>query len=119
MIRRPPRSTLFPYTTLFRSVVRGDGPAFIHAFIEPNPRAARRAVREDLAGRRKEIIVGVFGIDARFDGVTARRDRLPLKRKTMPGGNGNLQLDQIESRNLLGDGMLDLKPRIHLQKIEI
>src|SRR3712207_8661868 len=25
MIRRPPRSTLFPYTTLFRST-RGDGP---------------------------------------------------------------------------------------------
>src|SRR2546425_8163865 len=26
MIRRPPRSTLFPYTTLFRSNPRGDGP---------------------------------------------------------------------------------------------
>src|SRR2546428_4125601 len=25
MIRRPPRSTLFPYTTLFRSYSRGDG----------------------------------------------------------------------------------------------
>src|SRR5258705_10034576 len=25
MIRRPPRSTLFPYTTLFRSVERGEG----------------------------------------------------------------------------------------------
>src|SRR5689334_24578893 len=25
MIRRPPRSTLFPYTTLFRSCGRGDG----------------------------------------------------------------------------------------------
>src|SRR2546422_4422407 len=25
MIRRPPRSTLFPYTTLFRSRVGGDG----------------------------------------------------------------------------------------------
>src|SRR5256885_4995094 len=24
MIRRPPRSTLFPYTTLFRSEIRGD-----------------------------------------------------------------------------------------------
>src|ERR1019366_9880376 len=24
MIRRPPRSTLFPYTTLFRSIFRGD-----------------------------------------------------------------------------------------------
>src|SRR2546426_4052837 len=27
MIRRPPRSTLFPYTTLFRSVLRGEGAA--------------------------------------------------------------------------------------------
>src|SRR2546430_13466678 len=25
MIRRPPRSTLFPYTTLFRSILDGDG----------------------------------------------------------------------------------------------
>src|SRR3712207_7432313 len=28
MIRRPPRSTLFPYTTLFRSD-RGEGPALV------------------------------------------------------------------------------------------
>src|SRR5256885_11694285 len=27
MIRRPPRSTLFPYTTLFRSVIDDDGHA--------------------------------------------------------------------------------------------
>src|SRR5256885_12900452 len=27
MIRRPPRSTLFPYTTLFRSLLRLRGPA--------------------------------------------------------------------------------------------
>src|SRR3712207_8996311 len=35
MIRRPPRSTLFPYTTLFRSrhgnLHRDDGPAVLHA----------------------------------------------------------------------------------------
>src|SRR5256885_4872342 len=30
MIRRPPRSTLFPYTTLFRSR-RHDGPGGVHA----------------------------------------------------------------------------------------
>src|SRR3712207_7034746 len=29
MIRRPPRSTLFPYTTLFRSIVR-DGGELVH-----------------------------------------------------------------------------------------
>src|SRR3989449_4984872 len=28
MIRRPPRSTLFPYTTLFRSAQAGDAAAF-------------------------------------------------------------------------------------------
>src|SRR3712207_9097878 len=27
MIRRPPRSTLFPYTTLFRSMARTSGPS--------------------------------------------------------------------------------------------
>src|SRR5256885_3717880 len=30
MIRRPPRSTLFPYTTLFRSVLMGDAAASAH-----------------------------------------------------------------------------------------
>src|SRR3712207_7599822 len=30
MIRRPPRSTLFPYTTLFRSGVGGDLPGLLH-----------------------------------------------------------------------------------------
>src|SRR3989440_11409835 len=31
MIRRPPRSTLFPYTTLFRSIVRKQANAFLSA----------------------------------------------------------------------------------------
>src|SRR2546426_5698100 len=40
MIRRPPRSTLFPYTTLFRSL-EGDQPALAHG-VEPH--SARSAV---------------------------------------------------------------------------
>src|SRR5256885_13095297 len=32
MIRRPPRSTLFPYTTLFRSVLKIDGHALVIFF---------------------------------------------------------------------------------------
>src|SRR2546422_4562511 len=39
MIRRPPRSTLFPYTTLFRSY---DVPA-----VEPRPQERRHNGRED------------------------------------------------------------------------
>src|SRR2546427_2198106 len=33
MIRRPPRSTLFPYTTLFRSIDRGAGNPAHHAHL--------------------------------------------------------------------------------------
>src|SRR2546422_2646767 len=53
MIRRPPRSTLFPYTTLFRSVLRG-AQAASHAQIlvdlhtEAGPRhAGERAARSE------------------------------------------------------------------------
>src|SRR3712207_7313327 len=40
MIRRPPRSTLFPYTTLFRSPIHGGepGPAEHGAQASPRPR---------------------------------------------------------------------------------
>src|SRR2546425_7423259 len=50
MIRRPPRSTLFPYTTLFRSVVVGE----CHLC----PRL-RRLVPEDLGGDRGDGLVGL------------------------------------------------------------
>src|SRR3989475_2051273 len=39
MIRRPPRSTLFPYTTLFRSRVRGRGAGAAQRRGEPPARA--------------------------------------------------------------------------------
>src|SRR3712207_9502880 len=42
MIRRPPRSTLFPYTTLFRSIV---GIANLVTFLE-NTGSYRRGLRE-------------------------------------------------------------------------
>src|SRR5256885_15734676 len=41
MIRRPPRSTLFPYTTLFRSVLRHDR-EFLHLAIQAPHGIARR-----------------------------------------------------------------------------
>src|SRR5690349_24653603 len=46
MIRRPPRSTLFPYTTLFRSVSAGADP--LSAFVANAPPGARDKVRRVL-----------------------------------------------------------------------
>src|SRR5438045_8002261 len=41
MIRRPPRSTLFPYTTLFRSRARGSAPSCPGAGPADDPSRAR------------------------------------------------------------------------------
>src|SRR2546426_4478364 len=50
MIRRPPRSTLFPYTTLFRSGPRHPGPyarACLHHRDEHHEPAGRKAGRSE------------------------------------------------------------------------
>src|SRR3712207_8116800 len=59
MIRRPPRSTLFPYTTLFRSASALDAharePARADAVVVPHVHGARRRAdgRAGAAGRRR------------------------------------------------------------------
>src|SRR2546422_8432769 len=97
MIRRPPRSTLFPYTTLFRSVidvtesVRAEGPdALRHRILEQQPRV-RLLYEEDRKSTRlnsshgyisyavfclkkKKIIIARF-LQVRPVRVIALRDR--------------------------------------------
>src|SRR3989442_4694012 len=57
MIRRPPRSTLFPYTTLFRSQFLGEGPGASHPFSAggtPHPwRRTHGGARPRVLGIRK------------------------------------------------------------------
>src|SRR2546421_3965469 len=60
MIRRPPRSTLFPYTTLFRSRAHEHRPRLLVAIDrEPGPRVRRASWRDvevaaDLVAIRSE-----------------------------------------------------------------
>src|SRR5438067_10576571 len=56
MIRRPPRSTLFPYTTLFRSLVNG----ILWALDKPIPKAEKTAAASDLP----DAIKNAKGIDS-------------------------------------------------------
>src|SRR3712207_6862127 len=46
MIRRPPRSTLFPYTTLFRSIRNPGLPPHQWRPTDVDPRAEKRAERQ-------------------------------------------------------------------------
>src|SRR2546426_6792172 len=55
MIRRPPRSTLFPYTTLFRSVSK-----------DRNLRSAFRQAVINQACDRETLPVSQFNLGARF-----------------------------------------------------
>src|SRR5258708_39362808 len=52
MIRRPPRSTLFPYTTLFRSVLLDDAPGnqFLRLVVANLPEQPLRYPKLDFAG---------------------------------------------------------------------
>src|SRR3989442_11058839 len=52
MIRRPPRSTLFPYTTLFRSVSSPGGPRILDI-------GDLEALRDELASRVEETRRGL------------------------------------------------------------
>src|SRR5439155_15861341 len=52
MIRRPPRSTLFPYTTLFRSRFDGRWCALEHQSLVPNCRHLHASTREDRKSTR-------------------------------------------------------------------
>src|SRR5258708_39969297 len=73
MIRRPPRSTLFPYTTLFRSLFR----ARLQAHADLWARAARRTV----AGRTASVDGCARDLQFRDRpdaAVAARRQRLAL-----------------------------------------
>src|SRR5256885_9437175 len=76
MIRRPPRSTLFPYTTLFRSVALEDfGPA---AFLSAAPTAHEFAAQGGLGLLTGHFVSGVY---RRVDrGVSAPA---PLRRFTV------------------------------------
>src|SRR3712207_8920727 len=68
MIRRPPRSTLFPYTTLFRSPARVVlGPARADRLV----RAEARVVDRDPGGVAPAVPVDVEGVEVRSEEHTS------------------------------------------------
>src|SRR5260370_32108928 len=58
MIRRPPRSTLFPYTTLFRSPVVGGVVDLVHARIDHGDEVGAAVLHAGLLGHGQEAVHG-------------------------------------------------------------
>src|SRR2546429_2299241 len=71
MIRRPPRSTLFPYTTLFRSH-QGPGAARRDAELRDRPNFQN--------ARSRQLFDGVFALRLRTQRTGGKSDRGPQSR---------------------------------------
>src|SRR5262245_64222463 len=59
MIRRPPRSTLFPYTTLFRSEVAIDAPVTNQLTVGGNYTAISRTIQDRKSTRLNSSHLGI------------------------------------------------------------
>src|SRR3712207_8927765 len=83
MIRRPPRSTLFPYTTLFRSRMRGED-AHVADDVGIVQQVACRLVhhRDPVGAQQFErqqgrmALVHVIGVDVEAEGTDRKSTRL-------------------------------------------
>src|SRR3712207_9049001 len=88
MIRRPPRSTLFPYTTLFRSLARPPERARRPEphIVEQDHQNVRGTLRRAQLADRGKLglrVLGVVGRQARGRDVGDRQDRsLGVDRKS-------------------------------------
>src|SRR5204863_536268 len=98
MIRRPPRSTLFPYTTLFRSP-RRSGRAFLRQRWLNNV-LAREAAAGELRGDRKSTRLNSSHVET-SDSVFC------VKKKTAQGSGGQESLGSIVASVVVGDVALD------------
>src|SRR3712207_7334442 len=82
MIRRPPRSTLFPYTTLFRSTVREDtfgGGLPLHDLEEAQPDASGRSLEELMAAFTEDPLEAPVEVPEREDEVRSEEHTSELQ----------------------------------------
>src|SRR2546425_13282531 len=94
MIRRPPRSTLFPYTTLFRSIAE-DG--YLGATLEEIVRGANQLLEEHAVESEQDVQPQLFTI-------AEAEEMLRIIQKLDPPGVGARDLReclllQLEARN--------------------
>ena len=89
------------------------------AAVDPHAGAAGRAVGDDLAGVRAEAVGRVLGGDPALQCGAADVDLVlaePQVGQRFAGGDPDLRLHQVDVGDLLGDGVLDLDPRVHLDE---
>ena len=100
-----------------RIVIHAHLAAGRYAGVDANTRSLRRLPARDAAGRRQQVIGGIFGINACFNGPAARTNVHLRDRKRFAVCDAQLPLHQIDAIDQFGHRMLDLQARVHLEEV--
>src|SRR5256885_10924658 len=97
MIRRPPRSTLFPYTTLFRSnFATGSVSVFMHG---ASPGTYQTAVDVTTGGQPNQLLIGDINGDGKPDLVRSEKHTPELQSPCKLGCRLLLEKKKSTQRN--------------------
>ena len=88
------------------------------AGIDPDALADRPSKALDAPGRGQEPVLGILGVEADLDRVAVEVDVGLREPQRFAGGDAELVGDQVTARRELGDRVLDLEPRVHLEERE-
>src|SRR3989304_3984328 len=94
------------------------GVALVDVRVDADARPAGGMVRGNPAGRWCER-ERVLRVDAALDRMAAQLDVALPDRELFAGGDANLLLDDVDAGDELGDRVLDLHARIHLDEVEL
>src|SRR3989454_7451989 len=123
MIRRPPRSTLFPYTTLFRSISEELGVKLENTVLDDLGHAKRIVIDKDnttiIGGKGKQPdIQGRIGqIKAAIEKSTSDYDKEKLQERLakLAGGGAGINVgaapqNEMKGKKAPGEDALDATP---------
>src|SRR5262249_3537550 len=104
-------------------VVERNFAALVDAGVDAHGYAAcaalrRRPVAHQTADRRQEVAGRILGIDAGLDRPARELDVALPEFELLARRHADHLLDQVDAGHQLGDGMFDLQPRVHFEKIE-
>ena len=103
-----------------RVVVHRDLAALVHAGVDAHAarHLLRRPVAHQASHRRQEPPQRILGVDAALDRPSVALDVGLRERQLLAGRDPDHPLDEVEPGDHLGDRMLDLQPRVHLEEVE-
>jgi hypothetical protein len=102
-----------------RIVVGRDGVARIRMAVDAHAVAAGGVVEADGAGAGREVARGILGVDPALDSVLGEGDVSLVESQLLAVGHKDLLLDEVDSSNLLGDGMFHLDAGVHLDEVVV